>query len=169
MPRGRPRSTDTREATSRASEVRESPKPSHVGRFYIPPHVIPKNMTYAWVATAFDNAGTPNSDNFRTKYRNGWRPVPRDRHPDLFPSVPNIGFGADDDELIKEGGQVLCEKLTRDVEKARNDINKKTQDQMDGINWAQGQNMNPFSQTMPRRDFGSTPTEFKHSAEFKDD
>ena len=164
MPRGRPRSTDTREATSRASEVRESPKPSHVGRFYIPPHVIPKNMTYAWVATAFDNAGTPNSDNFRTKYRNGWRPVPRSRHPELFPPVPNIGMGMDDETNIKEGGQILCEKPTCDVEADQAENAKRARQQMEGINWTQGAGQNPM---MPRFD-QSTKTEFGHSAEFKD-
>jgi hypothetical protein len=168
MARGRPRSSETREATNRAADSRPVPKTTHTSRFYIPPNVIPKGMTYAWVAVAFDNAGTPNADNWRNKYRSGWRPVPRDRHPELFPAVPNIGFGEDTDDLIKEGGQILCEKPTSDVLAARAENDKKARQQVEGVNWAQGPNMNPFAQTMPRVDLGSTPVEFGHSAEFKD-
>jgi len=168
MPRGKPRSSETREAGTRAAKSREVPKTTHTSRFYIPKEVIPKGMTYAWVAVAFDNSGTPNSDNWRNKYRAGWRPVPRNRHPELFPPVPNIGFGDDSDDLIKEGGQVLCEKPTADVNAAKRENERKSLEQMQGVSWTQGQNMNPFAQTMPRVDLGSTPTEFAHSAEFKE-
>jgi len=168
MPRGRPRSAEAREATSRGAEARPVPKTTHTSRLYIPPHVIPKGMTYAWVAVAFDNAGTPNSDNWRNKYRAGWRPVPRTRHPDLFPPVPNIGFGDDSDDMIKEGGQVLCEKSTRDVNAAKAENERKSLEQMNGISWTQGAAQNPFAQTMPRVDYGSSKTEFAHAAEFKE-
>tara|TARA_R110000787_G_scaffold90493_1_gene190997 strand:- start:2059 stop:2439 length:381 start_codon:yes stop_codon:yes gene_type:complete len=126
-------------------------------------------MTYAWVAVTFDNAGTQNTDNWRNKYRSGWRPVPRDRHSELFPPVPNVGFGEDGDDLIKEGGQILCEKRTQDVQADRLTVENRTREQMAGIDWAQGANQNPFAQTMPRVDLGSTKTEFTHAATFKDD
>ena len=168
MPRGRPRNADTREANSRATEQRQMPNTAHTSRFYIPPNVVPKGMTYGWVAVAFDNAGTRNDDNWRNKYRAGWRPVPRTRHPELFPVVPNIGFGKDDNDIIEEGGQILCEKPTRDVLAGKAANERKSIDQMNGISWTQGAGQNPFAQTMPRVDLGSTPTEFTHSAEFKE-
>lgn len=167
MPRGRPRSAETRDATSRAATEREVPKTVHTSRYYIPPEKIPKNMTYAWVAVAFDNTGTPNADNWRKKYRNGWRPVPRDRHPELFPSVPNIGFGDDTDDMIKEGGQILCERPTKDVLRDRKLVEDAAIQQMRGINWAQGPNQNPFAQTLPRFD-QSSDIQFGHAAEFKE-
>ena len=164
MPRGRPRASETRDNETRAAEFRPQPKTTHESRFYIPPQLIPKGMTYAWVAFAFDNAGTPNQDNWNRKYRNGWRPVPRERHPELFPPVPNIGMGVDDETNIKEGGQILCEKPTRDVEADWAVNEKRARQQMEGINWTQGAGQNPM---MPRFD-QSSKTEFGHSAEFKD-
>ena len=98
----------------------------------------------------------------------GWRPVPRSRHPELFPAVPNIGFGNDDNDIIQEGGQVLCEKPTKDVNAAKVENERKSIEQMNGISWTQGAGQNPFAQTMPRVDLGSTQTEFGHSAEFKE-
>jgi len=162
----KPRSSETRENASRSAESRKSPPSAHTSRFYIPPHVIPKGFTYAWVAVAHDSAGTQNADNWRNKYRNGWRPVPRDRHPELFPSVPNVGFGDDTDDLIKEGGQILCEKPTKDVEEDRKALAKRSRDQEKGVSWMQQQGANPFAQTMPG--FDKSQTTFKHEAEFKE-
>lgn len=167
MPRGRPRSSQTRDTETRASSAREVPKTIYTGMFYFPLEIIPKGMTYAWVATTYDNAGTPNHQNWNNKYRSGWVPVPRDRHPELFPPVPNVGFGADTDDIIKQGGQVLCEKPTRDVEAAKRQLQSRSLAQMDGVSWAQGPNQNPFAQTLPRFD-DSSKTEFGHKAEFKD-
>ena len=164
MARGRPRSTETRDMESRSANEREVPKSAHQSRFYIPPHVIPKGTTYGWVAVTYDNAGTPNQDNWYNKFRNGWRPVPRDRHPELFPAVPNIGFGEDNDAMIKQGGQILCERPTADVVRDRKANEAKSLAQMKGVNWTQGADQNPF---MPRFD-QSSPIEFAHSAEFKE-
>lgn len=163
MPRNQSRSAKTRGAESRASSERSVPKTVHTSRFYIPTSVIPAGMTYAWVAVAHDSTGTPNADNWRNKFRNGWRPVPRDRHPDLFPPVPNIGFGDDTDDVIKEGGQILCEKPTADVQKDQADNAARAKQQMDGINWTQAPGQNPF---LPR--FDNSTQEFKHGAEFKE-
>lgn len=167
MPRGRPRSSETREAESRASDAREVPKTTHTSRFYIPPHIIPKNTTYAWVAVKFDEAGTPNQSNWANKYRSGWRPVPRSRHPDIFPMIPNVGFGASDGEIIEEGGQILCEKPTRDVNASKKENERRALEQMNGISWTQDSGQNPFAQTMPRFD-ESSKVQFGHNAEFKE-
>lgn len=160
----KPRSAETRESESRVASQRAVPSSAHTSRYHIPLHVIPKGMTYAWVAVAHDNAGTPNQDNWQRKYRKGWRPVPRDRHPDLFPPVPNVGFGEDTDGFIKEGGQILCERPTADVVADKKALERAAKAQMDGVNWTQGPNQNPF---MPRFD-ESSKTEFAHQAEFKE-
>lgn len=159
----KPRSSEARDAVGRAAESRPVPKVNHQSRFYIPPHLIPKGMTYAWVAFAFDNAGTPNQENWQVKYRNGWRPVPRSRHPELFPPVPNIGFGNDDDTTIKQGGQILCEKPTPDVNDDKKANLARAKAQLDGVSWMQSSGQNPF---MPR--FDESKTEFGHATEFKE-
>ena len=56
----KPRNSETRESTTRTAESRSAMRTTHQSRFYIPPEVIPKTMTYAWVAITFDNAGTQN-------------------------------------------------------------------------------------------------------------
>jgi len=162
----KPRSSEARDSNTRAAESRQEAKTTHQSRFYIPPNVIPRGVTYAWVAVAFDNAGTFNKDNWNNKFRAGWRPVPRDRHPELFPPVPNIGFGSDDDRYINEGGLILCEKPTVDVRRDRDALERLARQQMEGQKWTQAQGANPFAQTMPR--FDESKTEFGHSAQFKE-
>lgn len=168
MAHSKARSAEARETKSRSAEARAVPKTIHTSRFYVPPSVWPKGMTYAWVAVAHDSSGTPNADNWRNKYRNGWRPVPRTRHPDLFPMVPNVGFGDDTDDLIREGGQILCEKATAEVEADKAANEQRSIAQMQAIDWTQDVNANPFAKTMPRVDKGSK-TEFGHAAAFKQD
>lgn len=163
----KPRSAETRESGTRSAEQRQMAQSGHTSRFYIPPHVIPKGVTYAWVAVAHNSAGEKNEDNWRNKYRNGWRPVPRDRHPELFPPVPDVGFGVDNDSIIKEGGQILCEKPTKDVEADKAALAKRSRAQEKGVSWMQQQGQNPFAQTMPG--FDKSQTNFKHEAEFKED
>lgn len=157
------RSADTRENGTRAAEQRSVPSSGHQSRFYIDPKVWPPGMTYAWVAVAHDSSNTPNIENWQNKYRNGWRPVPRDRHPDLFPKVPNIGFGEDTDDTIRTGGQILCEKPTTDVERDKANQANRAKQQMDAINWTQAPGENPF---MPRVDKSNTT--FGHAAAFKE-
>lgn len=163
MSRAKARNSETRDTQSRVAQARKVPQATHQSKFYIPAHVIPKGMTYAWVAVAYDNAGTQNAENWRAKYRAGWRPVPRTRHPDLFPPVPDVGFGADNDDLIKEGGQILCEKPTADVLAAKEANAAAAKAQMDGVSWMMAAGQNPFMQR-----FDQSNTTFGHAAEFKE-
>ena len=162
----KPRNSDTRESNSRTAASRSAMRTTHQSRFYIPPEVIPKDMTYAWVAITFDNAGTQNKDNWNQKYRAGWSPVPRDRHPELFPPVPKIGFGSDDNSYIDEGGLILCEKPSADVRRDKATLEARSKQLMNGTQWTQAAGSNPFAQTMPR--FDESKTEFGHKAEFKE-
>lgn len=162
----KPRNSETRDSNSRTAETRKVHKSTHESRFHIPAEVIPRGMTYAWVAVAFDNSGTYNKDNWNNKYRSGWRPVPRDRHPELFPPVPNIGFGTDDDKYINEGGLILCEKPSVDVKRDRDIVEARARKLMEGTNWTQSSGTNPFAQTLPR--FDESKTEFGHVTQFKD-
>lgn len=167
MPRTKSRDSEARATTSRAAQQRPDPGVNHTSQFYIPPKAIPKGFTYRWVAVEHDSGGTRNEQNWQVKYSAGWRPVPRSRHMDIFPPIPDVGFGGDTTDIIKRGGQILCEKATVDVERDRELNAARAKQQMDAIDWTQDKNSNPFAQTMPRVDRGSQTT-FSHAAEFKE-
>jgi hypothetical protein len=168
MARNSSRTASTRNAGSRAATQRATPQTTHTSQFYIPPEVIPKGFTYRWVAVAHDSAGTPNQQNWQAKFTAGWRPVPRDRHLDMFPPIPNVGFGEDTSDVINRGGQILCEKPTAEVERDRAAIEAHSRQQMEAIDWTQDVSANPFAKTLPRVDNGSNTT-FGHMAAFKND
>lgn len=168
MARTKSRAATDRAAVSRAGNQRPIMSADRQSAFYIPPNVIPDGFTYRWVAVAHDSAGTPNEQNWQAKYGMGWRPVPRGRHIDLFPRIPNVGFGEDTGDIITRGGQILCEKPTADVEQDRAANEDRARQQMEAIDWTQDTNANPFSKTLPRVDRGSNTT-FGHAAAFKND
>lgn len=45
-----------------------------------PAHLVPEGFTYQWVRQSIINQ--PDQANIVSRGRNGWRPVPQDRHPD---------------------------------------------------------------------------------------
>lgn len=167
MARTKSRTAEARETTTRAAQERPDHGANHTSQFYIPKKVIPKGFTYRWVAVQHDSTGTPNEQNWQTKYSQGWRPVPRSRHMELFPPIPDVGFGGDTADIIKRGGQILCEKPRSEVERDRAATDAKTAAQQKAIDWTQDTGANPFAQTMPRVDRGSQTT-FGHAAEFKE-
>lgn len=161
MPR-KPRSSETRNAQTRASDAREMPQAVHESIFYIDPKKWRTGYTYAWVGVECMNQ--PMQTNWEMKYRKGWRPVPRDRHPDLFPPMPDIGFANGNDTIVRRGGQILCERPTADVENDRRILNDKAVTQMNSINWSQSHDANPL---IPRVNH-SSPVQFGHAASFKE-
>lgn len=70
--------------------------------YYVPSEAIPDGMTYNW-KRAFISACAPDIEHYSEMVTNGWRPVPRLRHPDLF-SCAGGGY------WIEVGGLILMEK-----------------------------------------------------------
>jgi len=84
-------------------------RPAHVGIFHIEEGTKPDGMVYAFFVEFNQDKPTEISSALVNAERNGWRPVPADRHPELVPgyslgimSGPLTGF-------IRKGGQILLE------------------------------------------------------------
>lgn len=115
MARGGTRTAGNRAATSRQTSMRQRPQNEYQSALYIDPLSIPRNMTYRWVREA--SLAQPDQNNVTKALRTGWRPVPADRHPEFMPpSIPGLTDHLDQ-TLIRNGGLLLCERLTRDVER----------------------------------------------------
>ena len=109
----RTRNSSNRTATSRAATQRQRPVNEYQSALYIDPREIPANMTYRWVGES--TLGQPMENNVVRSLRSGWRPVPSDRHPEFSPpSIPGLTDHLDR-TLIRSGGLLLCERLTKDV------------------------------------------------------
>lgn len=138
MPRKATRADETRGAVTRARTSRQMPKSAYQGRLYVPPHIIPKDKVYAYVAEYVLNE--PNA-RMRDKLLQGWSPVPADRHPELVARLPDEEMPT----IIRNGGLVLVERSKRDVEEDRAALREENRDVIQSIRWT-GQ------------EFGDTPT-----------
>lgn len=67
-----------------------------------PPHLVPDGYTYQWIRESVYNQ--EDKANLVSRGRNGWQPVPQDRHPD---------------RVIRHEGLILMEAPTVFVEAAR--------------------------------------------------
>ena len=80
-------------------------------RFSIDQSMIPDGFTYEWRNHTV--IGQTFQEDTNDDYRNGWRPVPASRHPDLA--------GRDTNGAIIMSGSILCERPLAFSEKARAD------------------------------------------------
>jgi hypothetical protein len=108
------------------------PKPHWQSKLHIPKELIPPGMTYGFVRVATLNE--PDGNNWQNKMISGWKPVPRDRHLNLFPFIPIPGV-SQNEQYINVGDLILCEKSTRDVERDRRERERDTMEQMQSISW----------------------------------
>lgn len=130
----RTRTGATRNATTRAATRREGPKMHFESALHIDPNIIPKGMTYAWVRMSTLNE--PDQGNVNTKFRRGWRPVPADRHPELqMPEIPGMPRDEMHSAIVNEGGLMLCERPTADVQRDRETLRRDNMDAIEGIKW----------------------------------
>ncbi len=126
------RAAESREAVSRKSNKRPMPKPHWQSKLYIPQHVIPAGMTYKWVRVATLNQADGN--NWQNNMIAGWKPVPRDRHVDLFPFIPIPGL-AQEETYINVGSLILCERPSHEVAEDKAARERDTMEQVQSINW----------------------------------
>jgi len=126
------RRTQTRAAASRKADMRTMPKPHYQSRLHVPQHAVPTGMTYAWVRVATRNE--PDPTNWQNKSIGGWKPVPRERHIELFPYVPVAGL-EQNAEIINVGDLILCEKPTAEVQNDRKQQERETRETLESIEW----------------------------------
>lgn len=106
------RSAQTRDSNRRLS-IRPAINDAVRSGLYIDPAVWPRGYTYRWIRVGVN--GAVDNKNWSVKTRAGWKPVPRDRHPDLFPSLPMPGSNTTTQDVIMYGDLCLCERPTKDV------------------------------------------------------
>jgi hypothetical protein len=112
MSRAASRAAEARPSTTRAAAERRPPISevgADLGQFHIDGAAIPKGMRYEW-KTEFV-LGQHAREQLTQNLRNGWSPVPADRHPELAPP-PLPGHAAD--TVIRAGGHILCERPEAD-------------------------------------------------------
>lgn len=103
----------TRAATARAATARPTPRDTSTGKLHIDSSIIPRDRQYLWVRET--TLGQPDPENVAERMREGYAPVPAERHPDL---VPPPFPGQPKPDYIRRSGQILME-IPRDVWLAR--------------------------------------------------
>jgi hypothetical protein len=164
MPR-QSRTAETRNAVTRNASARRMPQTHYKSKLYIPPEIIPKDKVYKWVRISTLNEPDPN--NWAEKNSNNWQPVPRDRHPELYPSIPIPGMADQQHKFITNGGLMLCEKPKKEVQQDYAELRRENLDAIRSVKWTgQGHDL----EGAPKEDFGSDvgfervtaePTKFK--------
>jgi hypothetical protein len=108
MTRQATRAAEARQSTTRAMAERKPPAEVQ-SMFHIDRASVPKGMRYEW-KTEFV-LGQHAREQLTQNLRNGWSPVPADRHPELVPP-PLPGQTAE--TVIRTGGHILCERAEPD-------------------------------------------------------
>lgn len=129
---GRPRKDQTRAVEARKAEMREMPQAGYESNTYIPSGIIPQGMSYRWIRLSTLNE--PDHGNWSTKTRRGWKPVPRERHLDIWPYIPMPGHNTDSAAIIN-GGLILCEIPTHYLKAQKDQQERDTADAMNSIAW----------------------------------
>lgn len=138
------------------------PQDNYVGNLHIPKDEIPPGMTYRWMRVSVNNE--PDNGNWQRKMRGGWKPVPRSRHPEYFPIMNIPGFKNDQyNEVILEGGLLLVEKPTKDVEQSQRRLQEEAIEVMEAVDWE-----NHGDKDTPRFNESSNVQIERTTAEFKE-
>ncbi len=156
----RPRRDESRAAESRQTEKRDMPQGGYESALYVPPEIVPHGMTYRWVRLSTINE--PDHGNWSKRTRQGYKPVPRDRHLDIWPYIPMPGHSTDSNAIIN-GGLILCEIPTHVMKAAKKHQEAETAEQMNAIAWTtEGLNNAPKINESGRAQHGVV--EFKSDA-----
>ena len=123
------RSSNTRSAQARTANQRQALQDHMKSATYVPPEMVPEGKKYRWISTA--TTGATDDRNWANRMREGWRPVPRARHPEYFPTLPMPGVGDRSDGAIMYGSLCLCERDEEAVLGSRADVQKSTLEQME--------------------------------------
>jgi hypothetical protein len=100
-------------AARRAAELREHRGSMDEGtdEFYIPRDIIPDGWDYEWKRKTLLGSEDPA---YQVQVaRNGWEPVPADRHPEMMPSTGNY-------TVIERKGMLLMERPKEITDEVRN-------------------------------------------------
>lgn len=91
-------------------------------RLWVPPEIIPDGMSYQWCTA--EVYGQPQPQRISWFQRQGWRPVPAERHPGRWTPLGATGS-------IIVDGLMLCERPQVFTDRARAHENAKARQQME--------------------------------------
>lgn len=128
----RPRREESRASESRKADTRDMPQAGYQAMLYVPKEIVPHGMTYGWKRLTVHNE--PDHSNWGAKVRQGWKPVPRERHLDIYPHIPMPGHTTEADVIIV-GGLILCEIPTHILKRFKEAKEQDTREQMESIAW----------------------------------
>jgi len=94
----------SRATQNRVMVERRRPREEEESIFYIDPAIIPSGICYQWKTETV--MGMQARETLASNLKNGWSPVPAERHPELVPP-PLPGYPPD--TLVRRGGMILCE------------------------------------------------------------
>jgi hypothetical protein len=101
------------------------------GPFYIDPSTKPSDKDYRWVRAEIE--GREDSINVKNALREGWEPVPPDRHPEHTFTLKKTDIKPD---YIESNGHILMERDKSIGEEYKERIAKETEAQVNSVNWA---------------------------------
>ena len=104
MPRAT-RAGDDREYSERDAEARELARADEKGNLWLPDP--PPDKVYRWVREL--SLGQPDAGNMGYRWRQGWRPIPASRWPDLVVHVSIPGEEKAPPQVIRWSGLIACE------------------------------------------------------------
>lgn len=120
MTRHATRASADRQSATRTAAERRPPAEAH-SMFHIDTAIVPKDMRYEW-KTEFV-LGQHAREQLTQNLRNGWSPVPADRHPELVPpALPGQAV----ETVIRAGGHILCERADADCRAVEHAIQSET-------------------------------------------
>jgi hypothetical protein len=101
------RPDDARRLEERLQQLRPTLNMEFRDPLYIDSTVIPKGWEYCWIRASL--LGKQDEDNMVAQQKEGWTPVPQERHPDMvFSSY--LGRSEHTKSFIYYGGLILCER-----------------------------------------------------------
>ena len=126
----------SRASSERTAQGRAPVKSGYQGTLHVPKAEIPKGKVYRWVREYIQ--GEADDNNVEARLRNGWAPVPADRHPSLVaPVLP--GRERQDHGVIRRGGLILCEMSEAEFKEWQKSVAQENADAMNSTAWTRGE------------------------------
>jgi len=103
---------------------------------HVPKSEIPKGVVYRWVREYIQ--GEPDDNNVEQRLRNGWTPVPADRHPTLV-APPLPGRTQENHGVIRRGGLILCQMSEAEFKEWQQALAAENAEHMNSTAWTRGE------------------------------
>lgn len=130
---------EPRSMANRSTTERRRPREEEESIYWIDPKVVPPGMKYQWKTEMV--MGMQAREMLASNLKNGWKPVPSERHPDLVP--PPLP-GQEPETLIRRGGHILCEMPEEYVQEDYDNNERRTKETTHAKEAELGMTKNPL-------------------------